>query len=113
MTIPPLLAIDFETAFILMPILFAIFTVVSLVVGNRSRAAIGVPTQKVRSIAIGDAEVIGQVRPITQPRTVVVDNDPSKTAEDLVVWNWLYDVEIEETYTNSKERGRLGGIGER
>lgn len=102
MSIPPLLAIDFETAFIFMPILFAIFTVVSLVVGKRSRAAIEVPTQKVRSIAIGDAEVIGQVRPITQPPTVVVDNDPSKTAEDLVVWNWLYDVLIEETYTNSK-----------
>ena len=102
MTIPPLLAIDFETAFIFMPVLFAIFTVVSLVVGKRSRAAIEVPTQKVRSIAIGDAEVIGQVRPITQPPTVVVDNDPSKTAEDLVVWNWLYDVEIEETYTNSE-----------
>ena len=102
MTIPPLLAIDFETAFIFMPVLFAIFTVVSLVVGKRSRAAIEVPTQKVRSIAIGDAEVIGQVRPITQPPTVVVDNDPSKTAEDLVVWNWLYDVEIEETYINSK-----------
>ena len=102
MTIPPLLAIDFETAFIFTPILFVVFTVVSLVVGKRSRAAIEVPTQKVRSIAIGDAEVIGQVRPITQPPTVVVDNDPSKTAEDLVVWNWLYDVYIEETYTNSK-----------
>jgi len=101
MTIPPLLALDSGSAFIIMPILFAIFTAVSLVTGKRSRAAIEVPTQKVRSIAIGDAEVIGQVRPLSQPPTVVVDNDPSKTAEDLVVWNWLYDVYIEETYINS------------
>lgn len=102
MTIPVLFAMELNTAFIFMPILFAIFAAVSLVIGKRSRAAIEVPTQKVRSIAIGDAEVIGQVRPLRQPPTVVVDNDPSKTAEGLVVWNWLYDVHIEETYTNSK-----------
>ena len=101
MTIPPLLEINFGSAFIFMPVLFAMFAAVSLITGKRGRAAIEVPTQKVRSIAIGDAEVIGQVRPISQPPTVVVDNDPSKTVEDLVVWNWLYDVEIEEQYTNS------------
>ena len=101
MTIPPFLELDSGSAFIFMPLLFAIFAAASLVIGKRSRAAIEVPTQKVRSIAIGDAEVIGQVRPISQPPTVIVDNDPSKTAEDLVVWNWLYDVHIEETYTNS------------
>ena len=101
MTIPVLFAMELNTAFIFMPILFAIFAVVSLVIGRGARAAIEVPTQKVRSIAIGDAEVIGQVRPLRQPPTVVVDNDPSKTAEGLVVWNWLYDVYIEETYINS------------
>ncbi len=102
MTIPPFFQTDPNVAFICMPILFGLFATVSSIFGKRSRAAIQVPSQKVRSVAIGDAEIVGQVRPLTTPPTVVVDNDPSKTVEDLLIWNWIYDVLIEETRTDSK-----------
>ena len=59
-------------------------------------------TEKVRSVAVGDTELVGQARNLGQIPIVVVDNDPSKSAEDLLLWEWLYDVEIEEEYRDSK-----------
>ena len=40
---------------------------------------------------------------------VVVDNDPSNR-QGLLLWEWLYDVEIEEEYRDSKPPD--GGVGE-
>ena len=71
-------------------------------VGASGRVAIEHVTEKVRSVAVGDTELVGQVRNLGEIPTVVVDSDPSKSAEDLLLWEWLYDVEIEEEYRDSK-----------
>ena len=81
-------------------------------VGASGRVAIEHVTEKVRSVAVGDTELVGQVRNLGEIPTVVVDSDLSKSAEDLLLWEWLYDVEIEEEYRDSKDDNKLGGIGE-
>ena len=102
LTVPFLTNSDPKSAFLVIPALFALFAAVSHLGNASGRASITHVTQKVRSIAVGDAEVVGQVRELGEIPTVVVDNDPSKTADELPAWRWLYDVEIEETYTDSE-----------
>ncbi|MEC7639831.1 MAG: hypothetical protein VYE39_02340 [Candidatus Thermoplasmatota archaeon] len=102
LTVPPMVEAEARVAFIIIPILFLIFAVISHFVGASERVAIEHVTEKVRSVAVGDTELVGQVRNLGQIPIVVVDNDPSKSAEDLLLWEWLYDVEIEEEYRDSK-----------
>ena len=52
-------------------------------------------TSLVRSVAIGNAELVGQVRKhLKDPMTVEVDDDPSKTVDDLYHWQWTYEIYV-------------------
>ncbi len=102
LTVPPMIEAEPRVAFIIIPILFLILTVISHFVGASGRVAIEHVTEKVRSVAVGDTELVGQARNLGEIPIVVVDNDPSKSAEDLLLWEWLYDVEIEEEYRDSE-----------
>ena len=62
---------------------------------KRVNTIIGVPTSLVRSVAIGNAELVGQVRKhLADPMTITVDNDPSKVVDDLYMSHWTYEVYI-------------------
>ena len=102
LTVPPMIEAEPRVAFIIIPILSLTFAMASHFVGASGRVAIEHVTEKVRSVAVGDTELVGQVRNLGEIPTVVVDSDLSKSAEDLLLWEWLYDVEIEEEYRDSK-----------
>ena len=52
-------------------------------------------TSLVRSVAIGNAELVGQVRKhLKNPMSVEVDDDPSKTVDDLYHWHWTYEIYV-------------------
>jgi hypothetical protein len=81
------------------PILLVV-AIIWLVIGffswKRLQSMQDTPTSNIRSVAIGNAELVGQVRNgIIEPPMVHVDGDHSKTVSDLVSWNWKYQIEVE------------------
>jgi hypothetical protein len=83
----------------------AIWLLASVFMWRRALTMQDTPTSNIRSMAVGTLELVGQVRPwIHHPPTVIVDGDPAKHADDLVAWNWNYEVYVcrRETYTDSK-----------
>ena len=83
----------------------AIWLIVSFFLWRRVQAMQDTPTSNIRSVAVGTAEIVGQVRPgIHSPPVVIVDGDPSKSVSDLVAWRWTYEIEVETTehYTDSE-----------
>ena len=77
----------------LMIILASIWLIISFFLWRRAQAMQDTPTSNIRSVAVGTAELVGQVRPgITMPALTVVDGDPSKSVEGLVSWHWTYEV---------------------
>lgn len=76
--------------------------VIWLVVGafswKRHQLMLDTATSNIRSVAVGNVELVGQVRngPIN-PSLLHVDGDHSKSVADLVSWKWDYEVEVETT----------------
>jgi len=64
--------------------------------GKRMQQTVDIPTSKIRSLAAGELELVGQVREWTSPApTVYVGGDESRIAENLHLWRWLYEIYIE------------------
>lgn len=61
------------------------------------------PTSLVRSVAVGNPELVGQVRPSKSGvLRVVVDGHPNRVIPNCVHFQWSYDVKIRETTTDSE-----------
>jgi hypothetical protein len=89
-----------------------IIAIIWLIVGfftlKRLQAMQDTPTSIIRSVAIGNAELVGQVRNgINDPPMVHVDGDHSKTVSDLVSWNWQYEIEVEERRMRRDSNGNM------
>ena len=69
----------------------------SLKEGRRMNDTQQLPTSKVRSIAIGEVELVGQVRRWKSPAPSVQIDTIDRHAKDLHCWRWLYDVYVEKT----------------
>jgi hypothetical protein len=56
------------------------------------RQMIDTPTSLVRSVAVGNPELVGQVRPIDEGcLTVVVDGNQNMTVGNMVGYSWIYE----------------------
>ncbi|MEK9731324.1 MAG: hypothetical protein VW230_06150 [Candidatus Poseidoniales archaeon] len=56
------------------------------------RQTMDLPTSRIRSMAVGDVEVYGQLRPrIGWPSVVYVDGDIEKSAHGMAQWGWSYN----------------------
>ena len=61
------------------------------------------PTSLVRSVAVGNPELVGQVRPSKSGvLRVVVDGHPNRVIPNCVHFHWSYEVKIREHYTDSE-----------
>jgi len=61
------------------------------------------PTSLVRSVAVGNPELVGQVRPSKSGvLRVVVDGHPNRVIPNCVSFHWSYEVKIRETTTDSE-----------
>jgi len=61
------------------------------------------PTSLVRSVAVGNPELVGQVRPSNAGvLRVVVDGHPNRVIPNCVQFHWSYEVKIREEYTDSE-----------
>ena len=61
------------------------------------------PTSLVRSVAVGNPELVGQVRPSKSGvLRVVVDGHPNRVIPNCVQFHWSYQVKIRERYTDSE-----------
>lgn len=61
------------------------------------------PTSLVRSVAVGNPELVGQVRPSRAGvLRVVVDGHPNRVIPNCVQFHWSYEVKIRETRTDSE-----------
>jgi hypothetical protein len=81
----------------IMLVVAIIWLIVGFISWKRLQAMHDTPTSVIRSAAIGNAELVGQVRNgIVKPPMLHVDGDHSKTVADLVSWNWKYEVEVEQ-----------------
>jgi hypothetical protein len=79
---------------------------ISIFQWKRTQAMQDMPTSYIRSMAVGPTELVGQSRAwIELPETVVVDADPSKSVDDLVVWKWTYEVYVCTTRTSTDNEG--------
>tara|TARA_Y100001970_G_scaffold294162_1_gene447740 strand:+ start:12202 stop:13785 length:1584 start_codon:yes stop_codon:yes gene_type:complete len=78
---------------------YAIFALIWIFVAygfnKRMTTIIDTTTDLVRSVAVGNSELVGQVRQhLEEPMSVVVDGDPSKTVDDLYLWHWTYEIYV-------------------
>ncbi|RAH14017.1 MAG: hypothetical protein CMB56_006195 [Methanobacteriota archaeon] len=74
---------------------------------RRAQSMMDTPTSTIRSVAVGGAEIVGQVRDGPQyPSTVVVDGDNSKSVDDLVAWRWNYEVYKCRKVTTTDSNGK-------
>ena len=96
---------DFETRLAgeALRIVVVIFTVVWLILAFRkwrlSHSILDTPTSNVRSVAVGPAELVGQIRPSPSGTLrVEVGDDPDKTVEGVVLFKWK-----EEEYVCTKD----------
>lgn len=83
--------------------LSTLWLLISVFMWKRAQAMMDTPTSNIRSVAVGSAELVGQVRPgPLYPPSVVVDGDASKSVNDLTSWNWKYEVYKCRTTTDSE-----------
>ena len=78
---------------------YALFALIWMFVAyglnKRMMTIIDTTTDLVRSVPVGNSELVGQVRQhLEEPMTVQVDGDPSKTVEDLYLWHWTYEIYV-------------------
>ena len=73
---------------------------------GRTQASMDMPTSKIRSMAIGSNELVGQVRPKDAwPEQVMVDGDPGKAVDGLMLWRWVYEIELEYEVKSKDSEG--------
>lgn len=74
--------------------------------GTKMQLTIDVPTSKIRSMAAGELELVGQVRRTSTPApSVQVGNDPARTYDDLHAWEWRYEIYLRRTYVEMTDKG--------
>ena len=72
-----------------------VFAAAMWVTGTKMQLTIDVPTSKIRSMAAGELELVGQVRRWTSPAPpVLVGDDPARTYNDLHSWMWKYEIHL-------------------
>ena len=75
-----------------------LFAISSWYMGTKMLLTIDVPTSKIRSMAAGELELVGQVRRWTSPAPpVLVGDDPARTYNDLHSWRWKYEIYLRRT----------------
>ncbi len=75
-----------------------VFAAAMWVTGTKMQLTIDVPTSKIRSMAAGELELVGQVRRWTSPAPpVLVGDDPGRTYNDLHSWRWVYEIHLKRT----------------
>ena len=81
------------------PALFSIgYAISSWKTGTKMQLTIDVPTSKIRSMAAGELELVGQVRRWASPAPAVsVGGDPARTYQNLHSWRWLYEIYLRRT----------------
>ena len=100
MTLQLFMIKDTQEVFYKSPIML-IVSIIWLAIGffsmKRLQSMQDTPTSIIRSVAVGNAELVGQVRNgIYEPSILHVDGDLSKSVADLVSWNWKYEIEVEQ-----------------
>ena len=79
-------------------IVSVVFAAGMWVTGTKMQLTIDVPTSKIRSMAAGELELVGQVRRWTSPAPpVLVGDDPARTYNDLHSWRWKYEIYLKRT----------------
>ncbi|MEC9458068.1 MAG: hypothetical protein VYD27_03765 [Candidatus Thermoplasmatota archaeon] len=79
-------------------IVSVVFAAGMWVTGTKMQLTIDVPTSKIRSMAAGELELVGQVRRWTSPAPpVLVGDDPARTYNDLHSWRWEYEIHLKRT----------------
>ncbi len=79
----------------------------SIFAWKKAQAMQDTPTSNIRSMAVGNLELVGQVRPwVSKPPEVVVDRDPAKSAQGLHSWHWSYEVYRCRKVTTTDSKGR-------
>ena len=79
-------------------IVSVVFAAGMWVTGTKMQLTIDVPTSKIRSMAAGELELVGQVRRWTSPAPpVLVGDDPARTYNDLHSWMWKYEIYLKRT----------------
>ena len=92
------------------PLAMSIIGFIWLIIGylqhKRQQQMIDTPTSLVRSVAVGSAELVGQVRPVAAKKwiNVVVDGNQQRMIPGCVDFKWLYEVYVcrQETSTDSE-----------
>jgi len=83
-----------------------IFAITMWSEGTKMQLTIDVPTSKIRSMAAGELELVGQVRRETTPAPPVqVGNDPARTYDDLHIWEWRYEIYLRRTRIVMTDKG--------
>lgn len=82
------------------------FWFISWQTGTRMQLTQDVPTSKIRSMAAGELELVGQVRRWTSPAPdVQVGNDPARTVPDLHSYHWMYEIYLRRTRVVMTDEG--------
>ena len=92
------------------PLVMSIVGVVWLIIGYRQhkkqQQMIDTPTSLVRSVAVGSAELVGQVRPAPEQWiNVVVDGNQQRMIPGCVDFKWLYEVYVCRQVTSTDSEG--------
>ena len=92
------------------PLVMSIVGVIWLIIGYRQhkkqQQMIDTPTSLVRSVAVGSAELVGQVRPAPEQWiNVVVDGNQQRMIPGCVDFKWLYEVYVCRQVTSTDSEG--------
>ena len=92
------------------PIIMSVIGFIWLLVGffqhKSQQQMIDTPTSLVRSVPVGSAELVGQVRPAPEQWiNVVVDGNPNRMIPGCVDYRWLYEVYVCRQVTSTDSDG--------
>tara|TARA_B100000945_G_scaffold318694_1_gene324134 strand:- start:538 stop:1968 length:1431 start_codon:yes stop_codon:yes gene_type:complete len=83
-----------------------VFAIIMWSLGTKMQLTMDVPTSKIRSMAAGELELVGQVRRWVSPAPEVqVGGDPSRTYNDLHSWLWKYEIYLRRTKVVMTDKG--------
>tara|TARA_B110001452_G_scaffold257659_1_gene252069 strand:- start:2205 stop:3578 length:1374 start_codon:yes stop_codon:yes gene_type:complete len=99
-----------EAAMKFAPLIMSIIGVIWLLIGyfqhKRQQQMIDTPTSLVRSVAVGSAELVGQVRPAPEKWiNVVVDGNQHRMIPGCVDFQWQYEVYVCRKVTSTDSEG--------
>ena len=92
------------------PIIMSVIGLIWLLLGffqhKRQQQMIDTPTSLVRSVPVGSAELVGQVRPAPEQWiNVVVDGNPNRMIPGCVDYSWEYEVYVCRQVTSTDSDG--------